>query len=107
QYDPDATNVNEFKKEIEKIGYGVIEQKAEFDISGMTCAACATKIEKGINKMDGVSSDNVNFALETISVNYNDKEVQPSDMVAKVKKLGYELMPREDGQKIIDHKQAE
>ena len=107
QYDPDATNVNEFKKEIEKIGYGVIEQKAEFDISGMTCAACATKIEKGINKMDGVSSANVNFALETISVTYNDKEVQPSDMVAKVKKLGYELMPKEDGQKKIDHKQAE
>src|SRR5699024_1188169 len=76
-------------------------------ISGMTCAACATKIEKGIGKMDGVSSANVNFALETISVTYNDKEVQPSDMLAKVKKLGYELRPKEDGQEKIDHKEAE
>lgn len=107
QYDPDTTNVSEFKEEIEKIGYGVIEQKTEFDISGMTCAACATKIEKGINKMEGVSNANVNFALETISVTYNEKEVQPSDMVAKVKKLGYELRPKEDGQEKIDHKQAE
>ena len=106
-YDAEETNVNEFKKEIEKIGYGVIEEKAEFDISGMTCAACATKIEKAINKMAGVSHANVNFALETISVSYNDKEVQPSEMVARVKKLGYELRPKEDGQEKIDHKQAE
>src|SRR5690625_2306604 len=105
--DPNQTNVNDFKKEIEKNGYGVVEKKAEFDISGMTCAACATKIEKGIGRMDGVSSANVNFALETISVTYNDKEVQPSDMLAKVKKLGYELRPKEDGQGKIDHKQAE
>ena len=87
QYDSNETNVKEFKKEIEKIGYGVIEEKAEFDISGMTCAACATKIEKAIGKMDGVSSANVNFALETISVHYNDKEVQTSEMIAKVKNL--------------------
>src|SRR5699024_1139863 len=65
-YDHNQMNVNEYKKEIEKNGYGVVEKKAEFDISGMTCAACATKIEKGICRMDGVSSANVNFALETI-----------------------------------------
>src|SRR5699024_8964558 len=107
QYDPNETNVNEFKKEIEKIGYSVIEQKTEFDISGMTCAACATKIEKGIKKMEGVSRANVNFALETISVTYNDNEVQPHEMIAKVKKLGYELRPKDDGQEKMDHKQEE
>src|SRR5699024_11968254 len=91
QYDPEETNLYEFKEKIEKIGYGVIEEKAEFDISGMTCAACATRIEKVIGKMEGVSNANVNFALETINVSYNDNVVQPSDMIAKVKKLGYEL----------------
>ena len=107
QYDPNETNVAEFKKEIEKTGYGVVEQKAEFDISGMTCAACATKIEKGIGKMPGVSNASVNFALETIVVDYNEREIQPNDMMAKVKKLGYELKPKSDGQEKIDHKQAE
>lgn len=107
QYDPNETNEDAFKKEIEKIGYGVIEEKVEFDISGMTCAACATRIEKVVRKMAGVSDANVNFALETISVTYNEKEVQPSDMVAKVKKIGYELRPKEDGQEKMDHKQAE
>src|SRR5699024_6124927 len=107
QYDPNETNVADFKKEIEKTGYGVVEQKAEFDISGMTCAACATKVEKGISKMSGVSNASVNFALETIVVDYNEKEVQPNDMMAKVKKLGYEIKPKTDGQEKIDHKQAE
>src|SRR5699024_1177276 len=107
QYDPNETNVAEFKKEIEKTGYGVVEQKAEFDISGMTCAACATKIEKGIGKMPGVSNASVNFALETIVVDYNEREVQPNDMMAKIKKLGYELKPKSYSQVKIEHRQAE
>src|SRR5690625_2600449 len=49
-YDPDKTNVNDFASRIEKLGYDVIQDHAEFNISGMTCAACATKIEKRINK---------------------------------------------------------
>ena len=36
----------------------------QFQITGMTCAACATRIEKGLNKMDGVEEANVNLALE-------------------------------------------
>src|SRR5699024_5823564 len=56
---------------------------------------------------EGVSNANVNFALETINVSYNDNVVQPSDMIAKVKKLGYELRPKEDGPEKVDHKQAE
>src|SRR5699024_4451358 len=43
----------------------------------------------------------------TISVTYNDKEVQPHEMIAKVKKLGYELRPKDDGQEKMDHKQEE
>ena len=42
-YDPAKTNVNEFKERVEKLGYSVIQEKVDFDISGMTCAACATK----------------------------------------------------------------
>src|SRR5699024_6719687 len=107
QYDPEETNLDEFKEKIEKIGYGVIEEKAEFDISGMTCAACATRIEKGIGKKEGVSNANVNFALETINVSYNDKVVQPSDMIAKVTTLRYELRPKEDAPETVEHNQAE
>src|SRR5690625_4668606 len=106
-YDPDKTNVGEFEKKVEDLGYHVLQQKADFDISGMTCAACATKIEKKLSKMDGVSRANVNFALETIAVEYDDNQVQKADMTAAVKKLGYELIPKQSSQGKMDHKKAE
>ena len=106
-YDPEKTNVNEFMERVEKLGYSVVQEKETFDISGMTCAACATKIEKRINKMDGVTNANVNFALETIAVEYDDRQVQTAEMIAAVKKLGYELIPKQDGKDKIDHQEKE
>ncbi|MFD2132222.1 heavy metal translocating P-type ATPase [Pseudogracilibacillus auburnensis] len=106
-YDPNKTNVEEFKEKVKDLGYEVIHQKAEFDISGMTCAVCATKIEKRISKMEGVSNANVNFALETISVAYDEKQVQTPDMVSAVKKLGYELIPKQSSEEKMDHQEAE
>jgi len=106
-YNPEKTNVKEFKDRVEKLGYQVVQEKVNFDISGMTCAACATRIEKRIKKMDGVSNANVNFALETIAVEYDDKQVATADMVAAVKKMGYELIPQQDGNHKIDHKEQE
>lgn len=106
-YDPEKTNVNEFMERVEKLGYSVVQEKETFDISGMTCAACATKIEKRINKMDGVTNANVNFALETIAVEYDDRQVQTAEMIAAVKKLGYELLPKQDGKDKIDHQEQE
>ncbi len=106
-YDPNKTNVGKFKEKIEDLGYHVVQQKADFDISGMTCAACATKIEKRISKMDGVSSANVNFALESIAVEYDDKQLQSTDMITAVKKMGYELIPKQSSEDKIDHKESE
>src|SRR5690625_2592741 len=106
-YDPNKASVEDFKKKVKDLGYDVIQQKADFDISGMTCAACAAKIEKGISKMDGVSRANVNFALESIVVEYDDKQVQPTDMIAAVKKLGYELIPKQSSENKMNHKEAD
>src|SRR5690625_3793189 len=107
QYNPKETGIDDFKKEVEKNGYGVVEAEAEFDVSGMTCANCSQTVEKGLNNMDGVFNANVNLALETVSVNYNEKEVQIDDMVDKVKQLGYELIPQVDGEEKVDHKEKE
>ena len=107
QYDPEKTDVDAFKRKIKDLGYDVVQEKVDFDISGMTCAACATKIEKRIDKMDGVDHANVNFALENISVVYDKGEVQTDDMVAAVKKLGYELIPKQSNENKMDHKQDE
>ena len=57
----------------------------------MTCAACATRIEKGLNKMDGVMNANVNLALEKATVEYNPSDVSLNDIVHKVENLAMEL----------------
>ncbi|WP_409343265.1 heavy metal translocating P-type ATPase [Paenibacillus sp. MBLB4367] len=62
---------------------------ASLQITGMTCAACANRIEKGLNKIEGVAEANVNFALETARVAYNPDAVSIADMQKKVEQLGY------------------
>ncbi|WP_078595819.1 heavy metal translocating P-type ATPase [Evansella clarkii] len=106
-YDPEKTNTHDFEQKIEKLGFKVVNEKTEFDISGMTCAACANRIEKRLNKIDGVASANVNFALETATVQYDDSTVTPNDMVETIKKLGFKLIPKQEEEAKTDHKVKE
>ncbi|WBB56240.1 heavy metal translocating P-type ATPase [Verrucosispora sp. WMMD573] len=59
----------------------------ELAIGGMTCASCAARIEKKLNRMDGVQAA-VNYATEKATVSYADP-VTPDDLVATVEKTGY------------------
>ncbi|MEV5026973.1 heavy metal translocating P-type ATPase [Paenibacillus sp. LPE1-1-1.1] len=57
-------------------------------ITGMTCAACANRIEKGLNRMEGVEA-NVNLALERASVRYDPLVVDDAKLEQKIIDLGY------------------
>src|SRR5687767_325917 len=59
----------------------------EFEIGGMTCASCAARIEKKLNRLDGVDAT-VNYATEKATVRYDDT-VTPADLIATVEKTGY------------------
>ena len=59
----------------------------DLDIGGMTCASCAARIEKRLNKLDGVSAS-VNYATSRAHVSYGD-EVSTDDLVAAVTSVGY------------------
>jgi Cu+-exporting ATPase len=59
----------------------------ELDITGMTCASCAARLEKALNKLDGVRAS-VNFALERASVTV-PAGYDPQSLVAEVEKAGY------------------
>lgn len=96
QYDPSKTDVKKFQEKVESLGYKIVNEKVEFDISGMTCAACANRIEKRLNKLDGVTNGTVNFAVESAIVEYNPNEVSISDMKEAIKKLGYSLIQKEE-----------
>ncbi|WP_313805099.1 heavy metal translocating P-type ATPase [Cytobacillus sp.] len=99
----------DIQEKIRALGYDVITEKVELVLTGMTCAACATRIEKGLNKMEGVLSANVNLALEKAAVEYNPSIVSPAEMTQKVEKLGYGASVKsEDNEKeTIDHRLKE
>ena len=97
-YDPAQINPEAMTQKIHDLGYEVVKDKVEFAITGMTCAACAARIEKGLQKLPGVYAANVNLATEKAVVEYNSSEVSVADMQSKVKQLGYEAHKMEDGQ---------
>ncbi|GHO42404.1 heavy metal translocating P-type ATPase [Ktedonospora formicarum] len=68
-------------------------QNAMFAIEGMTCASCAMRIEKGLNKVPGVTDVSVNLATERANVSYNPTETQVEKLVAKVDAIGYKAIP--------------
>ena len=57
-------------------------------IGGMTCASCAARIEKKLNRMDGVTAATVNYASEKAKVTYGGT-VRPEDIIATVERTGY------------------
>ena len=76
-----------------------MDKKESFNILGMSCAACAARIEKGLNKLDGVKQANVNFAVEKATVEFDDTTLQNDEIVDLIKKLGYEAIREEDNKK--------
>lgn len=107
KFDPAVTNIEAIQKKVRDLGYDVVTEKAEFDITGMTCAACSTRIEKGLNKLGGVSKANVNLALEKATVEYNPTELSTGDIIKKVHDLGYGASLKEDGKEAVDHREKE
>ncbi|HJV32038.1 MAG TPA: heavy metal-associated domain-containing protein, partial [Bacillales bacterium] len=54
---------------------GLSLKETNIQISGMTCAACAVRIEKGLNKLEGVESASVNLALEKSAIRYDPSKL--------------------------------
>lgn len=66
-----------------------MQQKIRFQIEGMTCQACASRIEKVLNKKDFVESAGVNFASEEAQVTFDDSKTSIADIIAIIQKTGY------------------
>ncbi|WP_148358540.1 heavy metal translocating P-type ATPase [Peribacillus simplex] len=107
KYDSEKLSNKDFESKIQELGYDVVKEKKEFTITGMTCAACANRIEKGLNKLDGVSMANVNLALENATVEYDPSEASPVDIIQRVEKLGYGAIIKEDNMESVDFRQKE
>jgi Cu+-exporting ATPase len=64
-------------------------ERIDLPITGMSCASCALKIEKGLGNVEGVSKATVNFAAEKATVFFHPAQTDISHLIDKVKDLGY------------------
>lgn len=91
QVDP-KTVTNNVIERVHRAGYEIPTATAELPLLGMTCANCASTIERRLNKVDGVLEARVNFANEKGTVTYAPGSVTRADLVAAVRKAGYDVV---------------
>lgn len=68
-------------------------RQIELPIEGMTCAACATRIEKNLNKLPGVHAV-VNLASEKARIKFDDTQTKPDNLVRSIEKAGFHVVPQ-------------
>lgn len=106
-YDPEKTSVDDITKKIENVGYGVLTEKADLDVFGMTCAACSTRIEKVLNKQDGVKLATVNLTTESASIEYNPGLIDVKSLIDKIKNTGYDAKPKAEAKEKQSYKEKQ
>lgn len=97
-------------KAIQKAGFDVKADQLELNIEGMTCASCVARVEKALNKVEGVTAASVNLATETAQVSGSNLNI--ANLIQAVKKAGYEAQLKTakvnfTEQQNFQHKKAE
>ncbi len=97
-YDEDKVSYEDIQKRVQKIGFNFKKDLKEitYNVEGMSCAACASSIERILKKMDGVENGVVNFAAGTVKFAYDTEKVRMSDIRAKLSKPGFTLVDLEE-----------
>ena len=98
EFDETKLNNENIESVVVKAGYGVNKnlKTYTFKVEGMTCSACANRVERVTKKLDGVQSSVVNFATEKLTVNIDEDEIGYGEIKAAVDKAGYKLVKEEE-----------
>ncbi|GBG57636.1 copper-translocating P-type ATPase [Sporomusaceae bacterium FL31] len=105
-FDPAQASLSDLAKKVESLGFSIVTDKVELKISGMSCAACAARVEKALRGMPNVYQASVNFAAEKASVEYNAHEVTINQLQERVAKIGFEAHNIADASQVDREKQV-
>ena len=97
EFDPGRVDEEKITARVRDLGYAARTEdggRAQFKVSGMSCANCALTIEKKLGSTPGVKSAAVNFAGETVSVEYDPALISLKEIFDRVREAGY--TPREE-----------
>lgn len=73
---------------------GMKLQKAQFDITGMTCSACSARIEKSVGKLPGIKEVSVNLLKNSMATSYDESVLDTAGIIQAVEKAGYGAFPK-------------
>ncbi|WP_082779514.1 heavy metal translocating P-type ATPase [Acetobacter cerevisiae] len=96
QMDGPETSIETVVGAVRKAGFTVDERSIDLSLSGMTCAACAARIEKILNKLP-MTQASVNFAAEQAHIVYVPGVVEPETFIARIEKAGFGAKRLDDG----------
>ena len=74
-------------------------KKQKFSVTGMTCSACSSHVEKSVRKLAGVSSVSVNLLTNSMQVTYEEENCDEDKIIAAVEKAGYGAEPADRGKR--------
>lgn len=63
--------------------------KEKYDVTGMTCSACSSRVQKCVSHLDGVKDVSVNLLTNSMQVEYNEQELSSRKIIEEVQKAGY------------------
>ncbi|MEG2192432.1 MAG: cation transporter, partial [Oscillospiraceae bacterium] len=69
--------------------------KQKFDVTGMTCSACSSRVEKSVEKLPGIQKVSVNLLTNSMQVEYDEKSLDDTQIMTTVEKAGYGAFPTE------------
>ena len=98
EFDEEKLNNENIESAVVKAGYGVKKnlKTYTFKVEGMTCSACASRVERVTRKLEGVQSSVVNLATEKLTINIDEDEIGYANIKAAVDKAGYKLIKEEE-----------
>jgi P-type Cu+ transporter len=101
-YDPQKVKLEEMKRAVEGVGYGVPTSELTLEVRGMTCASCVAHVEGALIELPGVQDVTVNLGLGTARVTYIPGVISTSGMKRAVHEVGYEASERSQGADALD-----
>jgi Cu+-exporting ATPase len=102
EYDPGTVTIGKFLEAISTMGYTVKTEKVLLPVGGMTCAACSSRVERTLNKLEGVMQAQVNLATEKATVDYLPSKTGVADLKKTISKLGYFVKEEETKQEKVE-----
>ena len=88
-FDPTVASATELTAAIEKAGFSVRPEILRLSIQGMTCASCSQRLEKVLNRVQGVASAQVNLATEVATIAFSPGVTDVTNLIGAVERAGF------------------